>query len=81
MSVKQILPGLYQITTTGINVFLIDSGELILVDVGPPNNAKAIRYPAYLGDTLPPGSCWQPGSGQADNGCPCLHAPNRRSRC
>jgi glyoxylase-like metal-dependent hydrolase (beta-lactamase superfamily II) len=43
MSVKQILPGLYQITTTGLNVFLIDSGELILVDVGPPNNAKAIQ--------------------------------------
>lgn len=43
MSVKQILPGLYQISTMGINVFLIDSGELILVDVGPPNNTKAIQ--------------------------------------
>lgn len=43
MSVKQLLPGLYQISTMGINVFLIDSGELILVDVGPPNNAKAIQ--------------------------------------
>jgi glyoxylase-like metal-dependent hydrolase (beta-lactamase superfamily II) len=43
MSIKQISPGLYQISTTGNNAFLIDSGELILVDVGPPNNAKAIQ--------------------------------------
>lgn len=43
MSVKQILPGLYQISSMGINVFLIDSEELILVDVGTPNNTKAIQ--------------------------------------
>lgn len=43
MSVKQILPGLFQISNKGLNVFLIDQGELILVDVGPPNNAKAIQ--------------------------------------
>ncbi len=43
MGVKQILPGLYQISTTGVNIFLIDSGELILIDVGPPNNTKAIQ--------------------------------------
>jgi glyoxylase-like metal-dependent hydrolase (beta-lactamase superfamily II) len=43
MSVKQILPGLYQISASYYNVFLIDSGELILVDVGAPNNAKAIQ--------------------------------------
>jgi glyoxylase-like metal-dependent hydrolase (beta-lactamase superfamily II) len=44
MSVKQILPGLYQITSNYLlNVFLIDSGELILVDVGVPNNTKVIQ--------------------------------------
>jgi len=43
MSVKQILPGLYQISPSYFNVFLIDSGELILVDVGDPNNTKAIQ--------------------------------------
>lgn len=43
MSVKQILPGLYQISPSYFNVFLIDSGELILVDVGDPNNTEAIQ--------------------------------------
>lgn len=43
MSVKQILPGLYQISPSYFNVFLIDSDELILVDVGDPNNTKAIQ--------------------------------------
>jgi glyoxylase-like metal-dependent hydrolase (beta-lactamase superfamily II) len=43
MSVKQILPGLYQISASFSNVFLIDSGELTLVDVGPPNSTKAIQ--------------------------------------
>ena len=44
MSVKQILPGLYQITSNYLfNVFLIDSGELILIDVGLPTNTKVIQ--------------------------------------
>ena len=43
MSVKQILPGLYQISSMGNNVFLMNSGELILVDVGTPNNTQAIQ--------------------------------------
>jgi glyoxylase-like metal-dependent hydrolase (beta-lactamase superfamily II) len=43
MGVKQILPGLYQISPSYFNVFLIDSGELILVDVGLPTNTKVIQ--------------------------------------
>jgi len=43
MSVKQILPGLYQISPSYFYVFLIDSGELILIDVGDPNNTKTIQ--------------------------------------
>ena len=36
MSVKQIVPGVYQISLSYYNVFLIDSDELILVDVVIP---------------------------------------------
>jgi len=43
MSMKQILPGLYQIAASFSNVFVIDSGELTLVDVGPPNSTKVIQ--------------------------------------
>lgn len=45
MGTRQILPGLYQISGrySNGNVFLIDSGELILIDAGAPNNTKAIQ--------------------------------------
>ena len=43
MSVKQISPGVYQISPSYYNVYLIDSDELILVDVGDPNSANAIQ--------------------------------------
>ena len=43
MSVKQIVPGVYQISPSYYNVYLIDSDELILVDVGDPNSANAIQ--------------------------------------
>jgi len=43
MSVKQISPGVYQISPSISNVYLIDSDELILVDVGDPKSANAIQ--------------------------------------
>lgn len=43
MSVKQIVPGVYQISPSYYNVYLIDSEELILVDVGDPKSANAIQ--------------------------------------
>lgn len=42
MSVEQVVPGLYAIPLGGVNAFLIDSDELILVDAGIPNSADTI---------------------------------------
>lgn len=42
MSVKQIVPRLYEIPLGGVNAFLIDSDELTLVDTGIMNSADTI---------------------------------------
>jgi glyoxylase-like metal-dependent hydrolase (beta-lactamase superfamily II) len=42
VSVEQVVPGLYAIRLGGVNAFLIDSDELILVDTGVPNSADMI---------------------------------------
>jgi glyoxylase-like metal-dependent hydrolase (beta-lactamase superfamily II) len=42
MSGEQVVPGLYAIPLGGVNAFLIDSDELILVDTGIPNSADTI---------------------------------------
>ena len=42
MSVTQIATDLYQITLGGVNAFLIDENELILVDTGNPGSSQEI---------------------------------------
>jgi glyoxylase-like metal-dependent hydrolase (beta-lactamase superfamily II) len=42
MSVKQIVPGLYAIPLGGVNAFLIESDELVLVDTGVLGSADKI---------------------------------------
>jgi glyoxylase-like metal-dependent hydrolase (beta-lactamase superfamily II) len=42
MSVEQVVPGVFAIPLGGVNAFLIDSDDLILVDTGIPNSAGTI---------------------------------------
>ena len=42
MSIEQVIPGVYAIPLGGVNAFLVDSDELILVDTGMPNSAETI---------------------------------------
>jgi glyoxylase-like metal-dependent hydrolase (beta-lactamase superfamily II) len=42
MAIKQILPGLYEIRLGPVNAFLIDDGELTLIDTGHPGRAEKI---------------------------------------
>lgn len=42
MSVKQIVPGLHAVSLGIVNAFLIDDGELTLIDTGVPGSARKI---------------------------------------
>lgn len=37
---KKILPDIHQINLGGVNAFLIDHGDLTLIDTGYPNSCK-----------------------------------------
>ncbi|MEX1038441.1 MAG: MBL fold metallo-hydrolase [Acidimicrobiia bacterium] len=45
MSVKEVVSGLYQLTNSGINAYLIDDGDLglTLIDAGLPKHAEALE--------------------------------------
>ena len=43
MSIEQVIPGVYAIPLGGVNAFLVDSDELILVDTGMPQKRKMPR--------------------------------------
>lgn len=42
MALRQIVPGVYQISLGLVNAFFIDSGERTLVDTGYPGSAEAV---------------------------------------
>jgi glyoxylase-like metal-dependent hydrolase (beta-lactamase superfamily II) len=44
MGIKLIFPGVYQISLGIVNAFLIDAGELTLIDTGTPGSWKSILH-------------------------------------
>lgn len=42
MNLQTVIPGIYQLSLGFVNVFLIDQGELTLIDTGVPGSAPAI---------------------------------------